>query len=188
MAMAKQLFSICILAALIAAAAAAQAIVGYGVLTGATATGASAAGQAAAKNLGRLGAVAGPTAPLPASPRVNGAENGAVQLANRRSEEPSIVLHARWGQAVEPAADGLETVVGPEVAPAPAAAAATPEPTSFQRGGDIADVIAELGKPALVINGSGSGGYDRKYVFRSGDGARYAVLVLGGRIVDWSDR
>ncbi len=177
------------------ASASAQAIVGYGALTGASSVGASAgkaAGESTRRTMRRVGGSLSRAADAPSDGRavkVRTAE-GVVRLGfdDDDSSEDSIVVFTKWSGAEDAAAEPPVAVASlPADAPVTdTVTASASSPESLKRGGDIEDVIAEFGRPSLVINGSGTAGYDRKYVFRGPDGRRHAVLVLGGRVVNWS--
>ncbi len=49
-------------------------------------------------------------------------------------------------------------------------------------GDKVADLIARLGKPTMVLKGIGGNGYDEKYVFRTPDGGKITVLALHGTV------
>lgn len=187
----RALGALCCLAAMTAAPAQAQAIVGYGALTGASSVGAAggkAAGAATARTMRRVGGAL--SAASGAGEPVKRTAEGVVRLSFGKAESTpnSIVVFAAWGAEHEPPvrpAPSAAAVAAPAPAAAVPQAAAAPAPSALKRGAKIEDVIAELGRPALVVNGSASAGYDRKYVFQSPGGERRAVLVLGDRVVDW---
>ena len=49
-------------------------------------------------------------------------------------------------------------------------------------GATVADLIAHLGKPTMVLKGIGGNGYNEKYTFRKPDGTKFTVLALHGTI------
>jgi|GEM_PF-6484199 len=183
----------CCLAAMTAAPAPAQAIVGYGALTGASSVGAAggkAAGAATARTMRRVGGALSAASGAGAGEPVKRTAEGVVRLGfgNAESTPNSIVVFAAWGAEHEPPvrpAPSAAPVANPASGATAPQTADAPAPSALKRGAKIEDVIAEFGRPALVVNGPASAGYDRKYVFRSPGGERRAVLVLGDRVVDW---
>ena len=49
-------------------------------------------------------------------------------------------------------------------------------------GDKVADIIARLGKPTMVLKGIGGNGYNEKYTFRKPDGSKFTVLALHGTV------
>ena len=49
-------------------------------------------------------------------------------------------------------------------------------------GDKIADLIARLGKPTMVLKGISGNGYNEKYTFRKPDGSKFTVLALHGTV------
>ena len=49
-------------------------------------------------------------------------------------------------------------------------------------GDKVADLIARLGKPTMVLKGIGGNGYNEKYTFRKPDGGKFTVLALHGTV------
>ena len=49
-------------------------------------------------------------------------------------------------------------------------------------GDKVADLIARLGKPTMVLKGISGNGYNEKYTFRKPDGGKLTVLALHGTV------
>ena len=49
-------------------------------------------------------------------------------------------------------------------------------------GDKVADLIARLGKPTMVLKGISGNGYNEKYTFRKPDGGKFTVLALHGTV------
>ena len=56
------------------------------------------------------------------------------------------------------------------------------ETTVVAPGDKVADLIARLGKPTMVLKGIGGNGYNEKYIFRKPDGGKITVLALHGTV------
>ena len=54
-------------------------------------------------------------------------------------------------------------------------------------GATVADLIARLGKPTMVLKGIRGNGYNEKYTFRKPDGTKFTVLALHGKIISVID-
>lgn len=206
-----------LLALLAPHAAQSQAIVGYGALTGASSVAAGKAGEvgkAAGKTLGRLSeqlseaAAGSSTQPRPMTAISPSSEIEVMRLEGLGSAAPSsVVLRASWGPATEPpAADDQASATAPAdpqrrvvrsdqplVAASPpsspsSTSPSSPAPASLRRGASMESVIADLGSPTFVMQSAGTPGYDKKYIFRTGHGARFTVLSAAGRVVDWTSQ
>ena len=58
---------------------------------------------------------------------------------------------------------------------------------TIANGATVADLIAHLGKPTMVLKGIRGNGYNEKYTFRKPDGTKFTVFALHGKIVSVID-